>query len=87
MNVIIVSGVPKLERLGTSFALDAADWNHLRRMTPMGRKVYFRRKAKSLLSSRPEDPRVALLLEWTCLPAREWAFDLPAEPIEFCLPR
>jgi hypothetical protein len=57
------------------FRLEGADWLHMRKRTPLGRKVWFRHRAKEL-SRQPgcaEDS--ALLLAWSGLPAREW--DIP----------
>lgn len=63
-----------LEHGGRSFKLDARDVSRLPKLTPLGRKVYFRRKAMDLRSRHVGDPGAALLLEWTRLLAREWSF-------------
>jgi hypothetical protein len=86
VTVIFVAGVPYLELRGDRVALNASDWIRLGRLTPLGRKVHFLRKGKTLRSRRADDPDAALLLAWTRLPASEWAFSLPAEPVSFCLP-
>jgi hypothetical protein len=64
----------RLEHQGRSILLDERDRLHLQRMTPMGRKVYFRRKGKIIRDARRDDPVAELLLAWSTMPAREWAF-------------
>jgi hypothetical protein len=64
-----------LERDGYRFRLTERDWFHLVRMTPMGRKVYFRRRAQELGETPEGGSGAELLLAWSRLPAREW--DIP----------
>lgn len=63
-----------LEHNGASIRLDGRDRLHIVKMTPLGRKVYFGNKGKELRARRRDDPVGLILLEWSRLPAREWAF-------------
>jgi hypothetical protein len=74
MKIVRAPDGLRLEHQGRSILLDERDRLHLARMTPMGRKVYFRRKGKLIRDSRREDPAADLLLAWSAMPAREWAF-------------
>jgi hypothetical protein len=77
MNLVRAPDGLRLEHQGRSILLDDRDRLHLTRMTPMGRKVYFRRKGKIIRDAGREDPEADLLLSWSRMPAREWAFPVP----------
>lgn len=66
-----------LECRGDRFRLDHVDWLHLRKMTPLGRKVWFRHRARELGRQPGAAEESALLLAWSGLPAREWDLPLP----------
>lgn len=70
-----------LEHEGRRVPVDDTDLFYLVRMTPMGRKVYYRNKAKENLQADPSDGDAAVLMQWIHLPAQEWSFGLPfSEP-------
>ena len=77
MHMNQIEGRLYLEHEGQRFLLDTSDISILRRMTPLGRKVHFRNRAKSILAMQPEDPQALFLLEWFSLPARVWSFRVP----------
>lgn len=68
-----------LEHNGAFIRLDGRDRLHVVKMTPLGRKVYFSNKGKQLRLRRSEDPEGLILLEWSRLPAKEWAFPVLVE--------
>ena len=68
-----------LEHNGASIRLDERDRMHVAKMTPLGRKVYFSYKGKQLRLRQSQDPDGLILLEWSRMPAREWAFPVPVE--------
>lgn len=68
-----------LEHDGRSVPLDMTDLFHLVRMTPLGRKVYFRNKAKGLAKEALQAENARTLLQWWHLPAREWSFGVPRQ--------
>ncbi len=68
-----------LEHEGREIRVDGTDLLYLVRMTPMGRKVYYRNKAKQILRDRGADSEAEIMLQWCSLPAQEWAFGIPTE--------
>ncbi|MDB5103440.1 MAG: hypothetical protein JWP91_1129 [Fibrobacteres bacterium] len=74
MRLTEKNGEIYLEHRGMALKLDGRDRLHVAKMTPMGRKVYFTHKGKELRTRRPDDPEGAILLEWSRMRAREWAF-------------
>jgi hypothetical protein len=68
-----------LEHDGRRVPVDDTDLFYLVRMTPLGRKVYYRNKAKEILSARAGDSSAETLLEWYRLPAQDWSFGLPPD--------
>ena len=75
-----------LEHEGRSVPVDGTDLAYLVRMTPLGRKVYCRNKAKGLVKEGSGGECARTLLLWWHLPAKEWSFGLPqtaeAEEVE-----
>jgi hypothetical protein len=74
MRLAVLEEAVFLEHNGASIRLDGRDRMHVLKMTPLGRKVYFGNKGKELRARRRDDPVGLILLEWSRLPAREWAF-------------
>lgn len=72
-----VNGTFLLEHDGQEMVLDASDLAMMKVMTPVGRKIHLRHKAKKKLAEDPSDLQASLMLEWFNLPTREWAFRLP----------
>ena len=68
-----------LEHQGRSVRLDGRDRLFVTKMTPMGRKVHFTMKGKQLRARRHDDPEGGILLDWSKLRAREWAFPVLVE--------
>jgi hypothetical protein len=71
-----------LEHDGCRVPLERIDLAHIVRMTPQGRKVYFRRKAKERFLGGGVDETAGRLLQWYLLPAREWSFEVPGDVLE-----
>jgi hypothetical protein len=63
-----------LEHQDARIKLSPEDWRHLVKMTPLGRKVYFQNKGKTLRQRRAEDPAGEILLSWSRVPVRDWGF-------------
>lgn len=66
-----------LEHDGRSVPVDMTDLFHLVRMTPLGRKVYCRNKAKGLAKDGSRGECARIILEWWHLPAKDWSFGPP----------
>ena len=77
MNLVRRGDGVHLEHEGRSVPVDAADLSYLARMTPLGRKVYLRNKAKGLVDDALRGECARTLLEWWRLPASEWSFGPP----------
>jgi hypothetical protein len=70
-----------LEHEGRSVPVDRTDLAYLGRMTPLGRKVYCRNKAKGLVNDGLHGESARTILQWWHLPARDWSFG-PPQPAE-----
>lgn len=79
MKLLRQSGSLFLEHEGRRVPVDATDLFHLVRMTPLGRKVYFRNKAKEILQRSGPDVSAQILIEWYLLPAQDWSFGIPPD--------
>lgn len=88
MNLAVRGEELHLEHQGRSIRLDGRDKLSVVKMTPLGRKVHFANKGKQQRLGRPDDPEGLILLEWSKLPPREWAFPVPSEMrgLVSCLP-
>ena len=78
-----------LEHQGRSIRLDGRDRLLVVKMTPLGRKVHFANKGKQLRRLRRDDPEGLILLEWSKMPPRDWAFPVLVEMrrLVSCLPK
>ena len=74
MRVLLEGEERFLEHECARVRLNQADWRHLLKRTPLGRKVYFQNKGKTLNQIGGEDPEVETLMAWARLPVREWSF-------------
>lgn len=79
MKLLRHLGCLYLEHDGCRVPLEGADLAHIVRMTPQGRKIYFRQKAKERFLSNGADETAGKLLQWYLLPAREWSFEVPGD--------
>ena len=71
MTLVEAEGSRWLERAGERVPLAERDWVHFIKRTPLGRKVYFRRRAMEL-GEGGAMREAAILMGWARLPAREW---------------
>jgi hypothetical protein len=62
-------------------SLNRDDLRYLALMTPLGRKVHLREKAKRALRIDPADPEARAILDLSKLPSRNWSFPVPSLPI------
>lgn len=78
MEISIEEDQPYLVYQGQSISLEARDLRMLKVMTPPGRKVYLRQKAKRMLRESPSDCGAAWMVTLFSLPARTWSFAVPS---------
>ena len=74
MRLLVTEEGRFLEHQSRRVRLDERDLRHLAKMTPMGRKVYFRKKGKDIRLLGKGDSEAEALLAWSLLPVREWDF-------------
>lgn len=79
MNLVARGEELYLEHQGQSIRLDGRDRLLVVKMTPLGRKVHFSNKGKQLRMRRRDDPDGLLLMEWSKLQPRDWAFPVLVE--------
>lgn len=77
MKIRIEAGQPYLVFQEERISLDPRDLRMLKAMTPLGRKVYLRQKAKDAIRENPADSQAAVILKLSSLPAKNWAFTVP----------
>lgn len=77
MKLRIEGGRSYLEFHEDRIFLEPHDLRMLKAMTPMGRKVYLRHKAKDAIRVNPSDTEAAVILRLSSLPAKNWAFAFP----------
>ncbi len=61
-----------LERGGTRVPLTESEADLFLRLTPLGRKIRFRRLALAAAALPGAEAKAQALLEWSRLPPREW---------------
>lgn len=77
MKIKIEADRPYLVFQELSISLEPRDLRMLKAMTPLGRKVYLRQKAKDAIRENPLDDEAAMIFKMSSLPARNWAFSIP----------